>query len=570
MKKILFGLIAVTLLCSHDLFLKLDHYFLEARAPAVIQLFNGSFEVSENVIDRSRMIDASLVNNGNRTQIDKKQWFERDQTTFLNFETGASGTYILGVSTAARTIEMEAVRFNNYLEHDGVDDMLLSRKQNNQLDQNANEKYSKHVKTIFQVGDTTSNDWNTVLGYPIEFVPLENPYELHPGHSLNVQLLSDGKPLANHTVLLGTAAHKEHKNSKHTHDDGTTHSHEDQESLTSGHSYDEQKALKASNHTHDDGTTHSHEDQDSLTSGHSYDEQKELKASKHIHDAGTTHSHEDQDSSTPGQSYDEQKELKASKHTHDAGTTHSHEDQDSSTPGHSYDEQKELKASNHTQDAGTTHSHEDQDSSPSGHSYDEQKELKASNHTQDDRTTHSHEDQESLTSGHSYDEQKALKASKHTHDAGTTHSHEDQDSSTSGHSYDEQKELKASKHTHDAGTTHSHEDQDSSTPGHSYEGQQQLRTDGKGIVQFNLSHEGIYHLRSIQMIESREEDITHESNWATLTFAVGSGHDHVHDHDDDHTADAHDHEEDVFPSYIFWIGSFAVLIGLFLYFNRKK
>ena len=133
------------------MFLKMDNYFLDPNTNAAIQLFNGTFEKSENVIDRNRMLDMSLVGNGQRIQVDSAQWTEKDSITFLNFKTGGPGTWVAGVSTAAKNIALDAKSFNDYLEHDGVVDMLEWRKENNALDHDAVEKYSKHVKTIFQV-----------------------------------------------------------------------------------------------------------------------------------------------------------------------------------------------------------------------------------------------------------------------------------------------------------------------------------------------------------------------------------------------------------------------------------
>jgi uncharacterized GH25 family protein len=340
-RKLILGCVAILLLCSHDMFLKLDSYFLQANSEATIQLFNGTFEESENTIDRDRMLDVSLVGNGNRTAVDSSQWMEKDLITYLNFKTGNEGTYVAGVSTAARNIEMEAQRFNNYLEHDGVVDMLKYRKENNEADKDAVEKYSKHVKTIFQVGKDRSEDWKTVLGYPIEFVPLENPYEIHAGHDLKVRLLLRGKPLQNQLVLIGNKEDHQHA------ENGT--------------------------HSHDDGEEHSHDDK--------------------------------------------------------AGEEHSHDD---------------LK---------------------------------------------------------------------------------------------------------------------------------EVRTDENGIVKFNLDSSGVWFLKTIHMEKSTIEGLTHESNWATLTFQVGSG-DHSHDnanhsHDTaDHDHD--DHEEGGIPSYVFWIGSFVLVGILFFLFNRKK
>lgn len=395
MKKGLIALLLLLVLSGHDMYLKLDTYFFEPNTDAKILLFNGTFDKSDNVITRDRMIDVSLVGNGLRTAVDSAQWTEKNETTLLSFKTGEAGTWVAGVSTAARNIEMSAEDFNGYLEHDGVLDMLEWRKQNNALDQDAVEKYSKHVKTIFQVGDKLSNDWQTVLGYPIEFVPLNNPYDLHTGHEMEVQLLRDGKPLANQLVYVGSDA-KDH-DSDHGHENEHEHEHES-----------ESKAEQV--HSHVDGEEHSH----------SHESTKE--------------------------------------HTHEDGLTHSHGSE-----------------------------------------------------------------------------------AEHSHDA------------------------EAHEHEHE----HEHEGEEKSEEGH-HHNLDYLRTDAEGKVSVEITHKGIWYLRTIHLVSSEEEGLTHESNWATLTFEVGDGHSHGHSHSDE---GEHEHsEEGAFgiPSYAYWIGSLALVFGLFLWFNRKK
>ncbi len=248
-----FYLLLIVLLCSHDLYLKMDTYFLQPNEEATLSLYNGTFEKSENILTRDRMLDASLISKGKRMAINPEQWKDQDSTiTQLTFTTGEAGTYVAGVSTKARNIELNAESFNNYLEHDGVLDMLEQRKRDSVLDQDAVESYEKHVKAIYQVGETKTNDWSTVLGYPIEFVPRANPYEKYSGETLEVQLLLDGKPLPDQLVyadyLKGTHAHThhdyghehEHDGEKHSHD----HAHSDDE-----HSHSH-KSEKGESHTH--------------------------------------------------------------------------------------------------------------------------------------------------------------------------------------------------------------------------------------------------------------------------------------------------------------------------------
>ncbi len=330
MKQRLLFVLLFVLLTSHDMYLKLDSYFLEPNSWAAIDLFNGTFEKSENVIARNRMTDVSLVGNGTRLAVDSTMWTERDSITTLKFKTGDAGTWVAGVSTRPRNIELSAADFNSYLEHDGVLDMLEWRQENGAMGQDATEKYAKHVKAIFQIGDQTSEDWKTVLGYPIEFVPLENPYDLHPGHDLQVQLLWQGEPLANQLVYVGSVS------APHEHDEGNGHS----------------------------------------------------EPSDHEHDAGKTHQHTDAD---------------------------------------------------------------------------------------------------------------------------------------------------------------------------------QLRTDADGRVRVNLTTEGTWYLRTIHMEHSEVPGLTHESNWATLTFAIGQGHSH------EHANQVHDHEDGTgIPSYVYWLGSLLLLAVLFFWFKRRN
>lgn len=230
MKKALLGLVIMALLSSHDMFLKLDQYFLKANTDSVIQLYNGTFERSENAITRDRMLDVSLVGNGERINPDTSSWYDENNTTYLSFTTGSPGTWVAGVSTKARSIGMSAEDFNDYLEHDGVLDMLEARKSNGTIGDSAVERYSKHVKTVFQVGDKLTDDYKTELGYPIEFLLLDNPYDIHPGHDLRVKLVLNQKPLSNQLVYVGaksTTKEHSHDGHSHSHDEDADHTHDE-------------------------------------------------------------------------------------------------------------------------------------------------------------------------------------------------------------------------------------------------------------------------------------------------------------------------------------------------------
>ena len=399
--KVLLLTCAILICLSHDMYLKMDTYFLSAYEDASIKLYNGTFALSENVIDRNRMLDATIVGPGGRVAVDTTQWYEKDSITILQFKTGEPGTYIAGVSTRARNIELPADKFNEYLKHDGVLDMLNEREEKQILDQDAIEKYSKHVKAVFQVGDSLSTHWGTVLGYPVEFVPQSNPYALHTGDSLVVKLLWQGSPLVNQLVYA------------------------DYEKATHHHSHD------GSSHTHD------------------------TESQEHISNVHSNTSHE------------------------------------------------------HTEE----HEHE-----------------------------HAHDD---LKHSHKHD----------THE----HKHDEQHGDTAEHSHAHEHEGKTHEHQHN---THKHAHNSSENEPHTHTKGQKLRTDNEGNVTLNLTDDGLWYLRTIYMQNRSEEGLTHESNWATLTFEVK----HTHKENSEHS---HTHEEGI-PTYVFVIGSVLIILLLFFLFNRKK
>ncbi|MGB3149752.1 MAG: DUF4198 domain-containing protein, partial [Maribacter sp.] len=135
--------------------------------------------------------------------------------------------------------------------------------------------------------------------YPIELVPLENPYDLNTGDKLRVKLLFNGEPLANQLVYANFKALENGQ----AQGDQDQHGHGHDEAAESDNSHDAENAehrydtTEEERHSHKDETTkHSHGDQaehshgDSTENNHSHAEGTE----EHSHDTegGTeTHTH---------------------------------------------------------------------------------------------------------------------------------------------------------------------------------------------------------------------------------------------------------------------------------------
>lgn len=214
---------------AHDMFLVVPDHDLSPSTAASVALYNGTFDKSENAIARDRMTDVSVVDGSAEVSHPATgQWRDEGEVAILDFETGSPGTYLVGISTAANMIELTAEEFDDYLKHDGVLDVLEARQHEGELTEPVRERYSKHVKTILQVGEAVTDSFSFRLGYPIEIVPLANPASLNEGDTIEFLVLADGKPVADQLVYAsydgfhshdGTDAHREAVDSR-TDDNG--------------------------------------------------------------------------------------------------------------------------------------------------------------------------------------------------------------------------------------------------------------------------------------------------------------------------------------------------------------
>lgn len=196
--------ISATFVAAHDLFLRPDAFFVAPGSTVRLTVMNGSITTSEASVTADRLIDLTIVGPEGRTRGDTSTWTAVGKASRWDARVGAAGTHVLGASLRPRLITMKGPAFNDYLKEDGLPDILAARKAKGELAKPSTERYAKHVKALVQVGETRTASYATVLGYPAELVPIENPYEVARGaHVLHVKALVDGKPMADQVVLAG-------------------------------------------------------------------------------------------------------------------------------------------------------------------------------------------------------------------------------------------------------------------------------------------------------------------------------------------------------------------------------
>lgn len=196
--------LSITSVFAHDLFLKLDTFFVGVNQKVSIKILNGSYMESEGPVRFDRLVDVALVTpSGTRSKPSEADFTKDDKTSYLNVQLKEAGTYLVGLSTMKREIDLEAKDFNEYLTEDGLPDIWAQRQRDKETDKNIRERYSKYVKTLFQAGDKQTGNYKQVLGYPVEIVPRNNPYKLRSGDTFEFLCLKDGKPLSDQFVMTG-------------------------------------------------------------------------------------------------------------------------------------------------------------------------------------------------------------------------------------------------------------------------------------------------------------------------------------------------------------------------------
>ncbi|MEM6476993.1 MAG: DUF4198 domain-containing protein [Pseudomonadota bacterium] len=110
------------------------------------------------------------------------------------------GTYVVAFESNPSFSDLEAERFNRYLDHEGLDAIAAHRKARGTEGQSGTELYARRAKSLIMVGESPTENVTKPIGQTLEIVPLVNPYGLANGEPLMVQVLWRGEPLAGASV----------------------------------------------------------------------------------------------------------------------------------------------------------------------------------------------------------------------------------------------------------------------------------------------------------------------------------------------------------------------------------
>ncbi|HRI79523.1 MAG TPA: DUF4198 domain-containing protein [Cyclobacteriaceae bacterium] len=112
------------------------------------------------------------------------------------------GTHLISLESNAAFIELEAEKFNAYLQEDGLDEILDARTNSKTLDKPSKEFYKRFAKLLVQSGTALDESYRRRLGFRYEIIPLTNPYSLKVGDYLECRVLWEGKVAAHSLVKV--------------------------------------------------------------------------------------------------------------------------------------------------------------------------------------------------------------------------------------------------------------------------------------------------------------------------------------------------------------------------------
>jgi uncharacterized GH25 family protein len=192
---------------AHDLWILPGKYRLRSDEVTRVFINNGDeFPESLTLLGAPRVSDLRVVSVAGASPISDLRVDGKSLT--FDFRPTAAGPQVIVLSTRPRTVRMRAEDFEDYLAEEGLETVKQMRKEREETDEPAVERYTKFAKTVLDVGDEADSNplWAENTGLPFEIVPLEHPNRLAPGGVLRLRVVRNGEPIAGVSIVGARAS----------------------------------------------------------------------------------------------------------------------------------------------------------------------------------------------------------------------------------------------------------------------------------------------------------------------------------------------------------------------------
>lgn len=129
-------------------------------------------------------------------------------TPIIVLKSLASGGHLVAMTRSYSHITLPGWKFSTYLFAEEFKQVAATRKDSGATWSAGRERYSRHLKTLIQVGSVRDTVYGTVLGQKYEIILLADPMALGVGENLPVRVEFGGKPAAGVRVVARSVEHK--------------------------------------------------------------------------------------------------------------------------------------------------------------------------------------------------------------------------------------------------------------------------------------------------------------------------------------------------------------------------
>jgi uncharacterized GH25 family protein len=193
---------------AHDFWVQPDEYQINTGklTPLTLQVGHGPYRQRSPLPLRRIVRFEAIDSNGNTTDL-RGRLHPGNDTNDGDLQFDRPGTYMLVLQSDNRAqSHLPALRFNDYLQAEGLTPALQARQIAHRMQADGSECYSRNSKVIIQAGAANNpRAVTTPIGLPLEIVPEKSPYQ--DTTDLPVRILYLGHPLGGALVKLTQLEH---------------------------------------------------------------------------------------------------------------------------------------------------------------------------------------------------------------------------------------------------------------------------------------------------------------------------------------------------------------------------
>jgi len=190
---------SATVLSAHDFWLVPDAFAVTPGGRIAVSGQTSSlFPTSLSAVTPDRVVAARVVTAD--TVVTVKSVSVSGTSMRLGYRPTKAGQHVIGVQLAPRMVRESPASFKRYLDLEGAPEARERYEREGLLPADGRDsltrRYAKYAKSVVEVG-RGARAYESAVGHPLEFMPLNDPSSLRVGDTLHLRLVMLGRPVSN-------------------------------------------------------------------------------------------------------------------------------------------------------------------------------------------------------------------------------------------------------------------------------------------------------------------------------------------------------------------------------------